>query len=66
MAQYVPDVGTTLEYGLLDATETTDVAAVPGGVYAVNYPALNDFDVLKTGLAWLQWRGIIRNRLGCR
>lgn len=36
MAQYVPNVGTNLGYGLPDASEPTDVAAIPGRLYALN------------------------------
>lgn len=36
MAEYVPNVGTNLGCALPDATEPTEVAAIPGRVYAMN------------------------------
>lgn len=36
MAEYVPNVGTNVGYALPDATEPTDVAAIPGRVYTMN------------------------------
>ncbi|MFW6046140.1 MAG: thiamine-phosphate synthase family protein [Natronomonas sp.] len=36
MAEYIPHVGTNLGYALPGASESTDVAAIPGRVYATN------------------------------